>query len=538
MRRILAVFFAFFLSAMPLGGAEERGTAVLLDVSGPIGPATTDYIVRGIDHAEDTGASLVILRLNTPGGLDDAMRDIIGSIISSSVPVATYVAPGGARATSAGTYILYASHVAAMAPATTVGAATPVQMGSHSALPGGIASDAGFAVTSLPLVLEDSLTRSGGILPTDEGEVEDLEEMIREMAERFDEQEEAGEEDDAAAREEDQPEGDTAEDDDAAEAEAKDDEAEARDEEEREEAADEPQEERPGAMERKIVEDAVSYIRSLAELRGRNAEWAEKAVRESVSASYSEAAEIGIIDFVAEDIEELLEKADGRVVKLPTGEHELKTIGLQVELHEPDWRNQLLSVITNPNVAYILMLIGIYGIIFELMNPGSLVPGVIGGVSLLLAMYAFQALPITYAGLALMGLGIAFMIAEAFMPSFGILGIGGAIAFVLGSIMLMDTDVQGFEISLGVIAGFTIASMIIFIGVATMAARAWQRPRLGGAEQMISAEAVADEDFSADGHVRYAGERWRARSSQPVKAGQRVRIVSKDGLNLQVEPYE
>jgi len=479
-RRLLAVLLAYFLSAVPLGSAETTpdadeeaaGTALMLEVKGPIGPATTDYIVRGLAEAQERGARLVILRMNTPGGLDDAMRDIIGEILASEIPVATYVAPSGSRAASAGTYILYASHVAAMAPATNLGAATPVQIGG-----GG-----------------------GGIFPGGDDEERD--------GEGFDElQDLLGEDDDEEARDEDEP-------------------------------AEERADERPDAMERKIIEDAVSYIKGLAELRGRNAEWAEKAVRESVSASASEAAELGVIDFVAEDVDELLAKADGMVVKFPVGERAIETAGLEVELLEPDWRNRLLAVITNPNVAYILMLVGIYGIIFELINPGSLVPGVLGGISLLLALYAFQALPITYAGLGLIGLGIAFMIAEAFMPSFGIMGIGGAVAFVLGSIMLFDTDLEAFQVSIGLIAGFTVASLIVFTGVATMAARAWRRPKLGGADELIDAEAIAEEAFDATGHVRYAGERWNAVAVRPVRSGQRVRVVSKEGLTLRVEPNE
>lgn len=470
MRRLLAILPAFcvalLLFATPLSGKEEEaGKAILLEVDTPIGPATTDYIVRGLGYADESGAELVVLRLNTPGGLTSAMRDIIGAIISSEVPVAAHVAPAGARAASAGTYIMYAAHVAAMAPTTTLGAATPVQMGARAVRNRGDGAD--------------------GASRADPGQ-------FAQTA--------------AAAGEETGQGGD--------------------------------EQQRPEAMERKLVEDAVAYIRSLAELRGRNAEWAEKAVRESVSISAREAQEIEVIDFVAKDSDELLAKADGKMVELPSGEHKLSSANLQLELHEPDWRNELLAVLTNPNVAYILMLIGIYGIIFELMNPGSVIPGVVGGVSLLLALYAFQALPITYAGLALMGLGIAFMITEAFMPSFGILGIGGAVSFVLGSIMLMDTEVEGFEISLAVIAGFTIASLIIFTGVATMAARAWQRPRLAGREEMINAIAYAEEDFTASGHVSYAGERWRAHSSRPISNGQRVRIVHKEGLTLQVEPDE
>ncbi len=480
-RRLLAFLLAYLLAAMPLGGDEGagpagEGTAVLLEVDGPIGPATTDYIVSGLGEAEERGAELIILRMDTPGGLDSAMRDIISAILASPVPVASYVAPSGARAASAGTYILYASHVAAMAPATNLGAATPVQIGG-----GG-----------------------GGILPGSDSPQGD-DGGAGSPGDAAEGQEPAETEGGGAAGSGDPGGGSGS---------------------------------RPDAKKRKVIEDAVAYIRGLAELRGRNADWAERAVRESVSASATRAVALGAVDFTAGSVSGLLEQADGRTVALPAGERSLGSAGLAVERVQPDWRNRLLSVLTNPNVAYILMLVGIYGIIFELLSPGALVPGVLGGISLLLALYAFQALPITFAGLGLIGLGIAFMIGEAFAPSFGALGLGGAVAFVLGSTMLLDTDVEGFEISLGLIVGITAASLLVFTGVATMAARAWRRPRLGGGDELIGAEAVAEAAFDGRGHVHYAGERWNAEAERPVWAGQRVRVVGKEGLTLRVEPDE
>ncbi len=468
-RRLLAVILAYVLSAAPLSGEEGRlgeaasdpGNAVLLDIQGAIGPATTDYVSSGLAQAQERGSELVILRLDTPGGLADAMRDIVSEILASPIPVVTYVAPRGARAASAGTYMIYASHIAAMAPATNLGAATPVQMGGGGTMPGG-GGDSGKP-------LEDPAGEGGGKESGSEGRRD---------------------------------------------------------------------EERASPKERKALEDAVSYIKGLAELRGRNARWAERAVRASVSATASEALELEVIDLVAGDVQQVLAAVDGRTVALPSGERELETAGIEVEAVDPSWRNQLLSVITNPNVAYVLMLVGLYGIIFELINPGAIVPGVLGGISILLALYAFQALPITYAGLGLIALGVAFMVAEAFAPSFGILGIGGGVAFVLGSVMLLDTEAPGFEISLGLIVGFTVASLMVFTGVASMAVQAWRQPRMGGADELYGAEAEAEEGFDGQGHVWYAGERWKAVAQRPVWSGQRVRIVSKEGLTLKVEPDE
>jgi membrane-bound serine protease (ClpP class) len=382
--------------------------------------------------------------MDTPGGLDTAMRGIIKSITNSAVPVASYVAPTGARAASAGTYILFASHIAAMAPGTNVGAATPVQIGGLSP-------------------------------PGNKGEDEP-----------------------------DKPADDVATD----------------------------------AGKQKMINDAVAYLRSLAELRGRNTEWAEKAVREAASVSANEALQLGIIDLVATGMADLMQQLDGRKVRVLGQERTLQTAGSLIEQLAPDWRSRFLSVITNPNVAYILMLIGIYGLILEFSNPGAIVPGTVGAIFLLLALYAFQLLPINYAGMGLILLGMALMIGEAFQPSFGVLGMGGLIAFVMGSIFLMDTDVPGFGIDISVIITFAIISALVFIVVIGMAIKARRRPVVSGLEELIGGRAAVLEDFDGQGRVSIHSETWQAITNVPLRKGQQVKVTDVDGLTLQVEPLD
>lgn len=454
MLRLSMLLLILPLMLVPFASPAEN-KALLLEIEGPIGPATSDYVLSNLTKARQDDAKLVILRMNTPGGLDSAMRDIIQAILSSEIPVATYVAPAGARAASAGTYILYASHIAAMAPATNLGAATPVQIGG---------------------------------LPTPP-EREEPEE--KESDQETDTDQET-----------------------------------------------EPTTEPKSAMERKLINDARAYIRSLAQLRNRNVEWAERAVTESASLTAREALEENVIDIVATSVADLLEQTSGRVVQVATKERTLTTEGLTVETVTPDWRNRLLAVITNPQVAYILMMIGIYGLFFELANPGAIVPGVLGGICLLLALYAFQVLPVNYAGLALIILGLLFMVAEALVPSFGALGLGGVVAFVIGSLILWEENGTGYDVPVGLIAGFAIASAAVFIGLGTMFIRQRHRPIVSGKEELLNATGVVLEDFEGEGRVRVHGETWRARSDQPLDKGQPVQITDRDGLVLSVKPIE
>ncbi len=444
-------FTLALLLALAPAPADAAGQAALITIRDAIGPATSGYFEKAHRRALESGASVIVVQIDTPGGLDSAMRDIIKLVLNSPVPVACFVAPGGARAASAGTYILSACHVAAMAPATYLGAATPVPVGGSAPLPG-----------------------------------------MPEKPDPKDGKDEEKQESPKAA---------------------------------------------PDAMQTKIVNDAVAYIRSLAEKRGRNADWAERAVREGASLSAERALEQKVVDLLADDVTDLLKKIDGRKVTTTTGEITLQTAGLAVESIDPDWRMKFLSIITNPTVAYVLLLIGIYGLLLEGYHPGAILPGVVGAICLLLAMFAFQVLPVNYVGLALVLLGVVLMIAEAFAPS-GVLGVGGLVAFVFGSIMLMDIDVPGYGVNRGIIFGIATVAAGVLAGTLYLLWRARQAPVTTGDATLVGHTLEVLEANGSEGWGWVAGERWKFRSSAPVRAGARLRVTAIDGLTLIVEPEQ
>lgn len=422
--------------------ANDGNKAYLVEINGPIGPVTQELIVRSIDNADADRAAMVILQMDTPGGLDHSMREIIKAILDAHVPVITYISPQGSRAASAGTYILYASHVAAMAPATNLGAATPVQIGG------------------LPKIPTDPSQ------PGKDGHVDDDK----------------------------------------------------------------------TSMERKIINDATAYITGLAKLRNRNEAWARKAVREAASLSAQEALEQNVIDLVAPDLKALLEQLDGREINVKGSIVVLDTDALVIERISPDWRSELLAIITNPNIAYVLMLIGIYGLILEFSNPGAILPGVVGVISLLLALYAFQVLPINYAGLALLAIGLVFIISEIFVTSGGILGLGGVLAFTVGSIMLFDDDY--IAVSTPMIGATALTAGGFMLWILKKFATLRRTQVVSGSEYMIGHIGIVREAFSERGRVDIDGESWLAETRVPLAEGQKVRVATLDKLVLQVEPVD
>ncbi|MEP1595186.1 MAG: nodulation protein NfeD [Halieaceae bacterium] len=433
-RKILAPVMLLWLCSF---AGSAQADAWVIDIKGAIGPATADHMIRGLQQAAEAEAEMVILRIDTPGGLDSAMRDMIKSVLAADLPVVGYVSPSGARAASAGTYLLYATHIAAMAPGTNLGAATPVQIGAPS----------------LPQLPAKDESEAGNAKPAT-------------------------------------------------------------------------------AMERKIVNDAVAYIESLAQLRGRNAQWAESAVRDGASLSSEDALAKGVIDLLASSLPDLLLQLEGREIALADRVVTLSTEQLSLYEHPTDWRSEFLAAITDPSIAYILMLVGIYGLIIEFYNPGIGLPGVVGAVCLLLAMYALQVLPVSYVGLGLILLGIALMTAEAFAPSFGVLGIGGIVAFVVGSIMLMDTNVPGYQIALPVILAVSVFSFAVLVGALGLLMKARRRAVVTGLDHLLGAQAQVEVVMGGIARVRMDGELWEVACEDSLAAEDSVIIDSIDGVVL------
>lgn len=429
MRTWLWFLSLLILLISPLSHAA--GKALLLNISGAIGPATQDYIERGIAYAQQEHATIIIIQIDTPGGLDSSMRGINQAIITSPIPIIGYVAPAGARAASAGTYIMYASHINAMASGTNIGAASPINLLSPS-----------------------------------------------------------------------------------------------------------KSEKEPSTEEKKVSNDASAYLRSLAQLRHRNADWANLAVRNAASISAADAKKLNVIDIVADNFPELFKQIDGRIVFVHGVTQTLNTNDMQIEKMSPDWRYQFLQFLTNPNIAYILMLIAIYGIFFELSNPGLVLPGVAGIISLLLVLYAFQLMPINYVGLMLVLVGIAFMIFEVFVSSFGAIGVGGVIAFIIGSIMLFDVHDANYHLDWSLIVIMSAVSIIFFLFLITLAIRSHKQKIVTGREALIGKEGVVLSVMNEQVVVRILGEIWDARSSHLLNVGQRVKVTHVHGLQLTVSPLE
>jgi len=435
LRRLPLAIVVLFLNFASSHEVQAQSKVLQLDIDGAIGPATQDYISKGVAHAVSQKADFILLKMNTPGGFDTATRNIIKTIIASPLPIVTYVAPEGSRAASAGSYILYASHIAAMAPATHLGAATPVSLD--------------------PFAMEEQKDKAPHEKTT---------------------------------------------------------------------------------MEKKTLSDSVAYIKGLAQLRGRNVEWAERMVSASESLQSNEALRLGVIDVLARDTADLFHQINGRTVMVQNHPQIIKAQDVQVERYERDWRLKFLEVITDPSIAYILLIIGMWGLFFEFVNPGFILPGVAGAISLLIALYAFQLLPINYSGLALVIIGIIFMASEAFVTSYGILGIGGLVAFVVGSILLFDQ--KDYAPPWSIVIGMSATSLGFFLVIIGLALRAQRRKIVSGMEALPGTRAIAQESFKKRGWVRVEGELWKAKTNTPLNEGEELQIIKCDGLELTVKPLK
>ena len=465
--------------SVPAAEDADAGAVWLVDLDGAVGPASVDLVIRAIEDAGAADAEALVIRMDTPGGLDKSMRDLVKAILASKIPVITYVSPSGARAASAGTYIAYASHIAAMAPATNIGSSTPVSIAPQQQPP------------RSPSPFRPAPPAEDGQGAQDGQEGQDSAE--------------GAEDGDAKAQ---KPAG--------------------------REAAPPPAD----AMTRKVVNDAVAYLQSLAELRGRNVDWAEKTVRDGDNLRASAALEQNVIDLVVPNLAVLLEELDGREVEVGDAVHTLATAEAELVIVETDWRHELLSVITDPSIAYGLLIIGVYLLMLEFYNPGTFFPAVTGIICLLLGAYGLQMLPVNYAGLALIAVGIGMLILEVMTPTYGVLGVGGVVAFVIGSIILVDSDLPGYQLPIAIIAGFAAATGGVAFFIVGAAVRARRARVVSGVEGMVGGSALVLEDFHDRGTVRAFGEIWQASSTAPLAKDSKVRITGVDGLLLAVEPED
>ncbi len=472
--------------SVPAAEDADAGAVWLVDLDGAVGPASVDLVIRAIEDAGAADAEALVIRMDTPGGLDKSMRDLVKAILASKIPVITYVSPSGARAASAGTYIAYASHIAAMAPATNIGSSTPVSIAPQQQPP---RSPSPFRPAP---PAEDG---NGGQGSAEDGQHDQDSQDSAEGAE----------DGDAKAQ---KPAG--------------------------REAAPPPAD----AMTRKVVNDAVAYLQSLAELRGRNVDWAEKTVRDGDNLRASAALEQNVIDLVVPNLAVLLEELDGRKVEIGDAVHTLATAEAELVIVETDWRHELLSVITDPSIAYGLLIIGVYLLMLEFYNPGTFFPAVTGIICLLLGAYGLQMLPVNYAGLALIAVGIGMLILEVMTPTYGVLGVGGVVAFVIGSIILVDSDLPGYQLPIAIIAGFAAATGGVAFFIVGAAVRARRARVVSGVEGMVGGSALVLEDFDERGPVRAFGEIWQASSAAPLAKDSKVRITGVDGLLLAVEPED